>query len=105
MHGPDHHHLYGGSYSDADLMWWADRIREWHAAGQDVFAYFNNAGTDPRRVRDTAGPAPRHPAVYLLGGRGRPAGLYTVGLLEARDRTGRYFRLEDWLAAGRSGSQ
>jgi uncharacterized protein YecE (DUF72 family) len=36
--------LYGGSYSDADLMWWADRIREWHAAGQDVYVYFNNDG-------------------------------------------------------------
>ena len=29
MHGPDHHHLYAGSYPDADLAWWADRIREW----------------------------------------------------------------------------
>jgi uncharacterized protein YecE (DUF72 family) len=44
LHGPDHDHLYGGSYSDADLAWWADRIREWHAAGRDVFAYFNNDG-------------------------------------------------------------
>ena len=30
MHGPDHHHLYAGSYSDADLMWWAERAREWN---------------------------------------------------------------------------
>jgi uncharacterized protein YecE (DUF72 family) len=44
MHGPDHHHLYAGSYPDADLAWWADRIREWDRAGQDVFAYFNNDG-------------------------------------------------------------
>jgi uncharacterized protein YecE (DUF72 family) len=44
MHGPDHHHLYAGSYSDADLAWWADRIREWSRAGQDVFVYFNNDG-------------------------------------------------------------
>ena len=44
LHGPDHEHLYGGSYSDADLGWWADRIREWDAAGRDVFAYFNNDG-------------------------------------------------------------
>jgi uncharacterized protein YecE (DUF72 family) len=42
MHGPDHEHLYGGSYSDADLRWWAMRIGEWERAGQDVFAYFNN---------------------------------------------------------------
>jgi uncharacterized protein YecE (DUF72 family) len=44
MHGPDHQHLYGGSYSDADLGWWADRIREWDAGGRDVFVYFNNDG-------------------------------------------------------------
>jgi hypothetical protein len=44
MHGPDHDHLYAGSYSDADLAWWADRIREWSLAGQDVFVYFNNDG-------------------------------------------------------------
>ena len=29
LHGPDHDHLYAGSYGDADLYWWADRIREW----------------------------------------------------------------------------
>lgn len=44
LHGPDHHHLYAGSYSDADLGWWADRIREWTTSGRDVFAYFNNDG-------------------------------------------------------------
>ncbi|NKX49305.1 DUF72 domain-containing protein [Arthrobacter deserti] len=42
MHGPDREHLYGGSYPDQDLQWWAGRIREWQAAGKDVFAYFNN---------------------------------------------------------------
>ena len=44
LHGPDHEHLYGGSYSDDDLRWWADRIREWAADGRDVLAYFNNDG-------------------------------------------------------------
>jgi uncharacterized protein YecE (DUF72 family) len=44
LHGPDHQHLYGGSYSEADLTWWADRAREWAAAGMDVFVYFNNDG-------------------------------------------------------------
>jgi len=44
MHGPDHEHLYGGSYSDQDLQWWADRVRQWQAAGQDVYIYFNNDG-------------------------------------------------------------
>jgi uncharacterized protein YecE (DUF72 family) len=44
MHGPDHEHLYGGSYSDADLDWWAQRIREWRDSGTEVFVYFNNDG-------------------------------------------------------------
>ncbi|MGY4645248.1 DUF72 domain-containing protein [Cellulomonas sp. URHB0016] len=44
LHGPDHDHLYGGSYSDDDLRWWADRIGEWHDGGRDVLAYFNNDG-------------------------------------------------------------
>ncbi len=44
MHGPDQDHLYGGSYSDADLGWWPDRIREWSGAGKDVYVYFNNDG-------------------------------------------------------------
>ena len=44
LHGPDHDHLYGGSYSDDDLRWWADRLREWQGQGRDVFAYFNNDG-------------------------------------------------------------
>ena len=44
MHGPDTQHLYGGSYSEDDLRWWADRIREWKSSGRDVFVYFNNDG-------------------------------------------------------------
>jgi uncharacterized protein YecE (DUF72 family) len=44
LHGPDHDRLYGGSYSDADLSWWADRIRDWQRLGHSVFAYFNNDG-------------------------------------------------------------
>jgi len=44
LHGPDAHQLYAGDYSEADLTWWAHRIREWAAAGKDVFAYFNNDG-------------------------------------------------------------
>jgi uncharacterized protein YecE (DUF72 family) len=44
LHGPDHHHLYAGSYPDADLRWWAGRICEWDTAGQDVYVYFNNDG-------------------------------------------------------------
>lgn len=44
LHGPDHHQLYAGSYSDADLRWWAQRIMEWERAGRDVYVYFNNDG-------------------------------------------------------------
>jgi len=44
LHGPDWHYLYAGSYSEDDLRWWADRIREWSRGGRDVFAYFNNDG-------------------------------------------------------------
>jgi uncharacterized protein YecE (DUF72 family) len=44
LHGPDHDYLYGGSYSDDNLHWWADRIREWHGKSHDVFVYFNNDG-------------------------------------------------------------
>jgi uncharacterized protein YecE (DUF72 family) len=44
LHGPDHHHLYAGSYSDDDLAWWAQRCDEWAQGGIEVFAYFNNDG-------------------------------------------------------------
>jgi uncharacterized protein YecE (DUF72 family) len=44
LHGPDQHYLYGGSYPDADLHWWANRIREWERLGKDVYVYFNNDG-------------------------------------------------------------
>ena len=44
LHGPDHDHLYAGSYSDQDLGWWSDRVREWAGDGRDVYAYFNNDG-------------------------------------------------------------
>jgi len=44
MHGPDSESLYAGSYSDADLRWWADRLADWDARGHDVLVYFNNDG-------------------------------------------------------------
>ena len=44
LHGPDRSSLYGGSYSDDDLRWWADRIREWEAQNREVLVYFNNDG-------------------------------------------------------------
>jgi uncharacterized protein YecE (DUF72 family) len=51
LHGPDPEHLYAGSYSEADLVWWSHRLREWEAAGKTVFAYFNNDG-DGHAVRN-----------------------------------------------------
>jgi uncharacterized protein YecE (DUF72 family) len=44
LHGPDHSHMYAGSYSEEDLRWWAERIGEWRSQGRDVYAYFNNDG-------------------------------------------------------------
>jgi uncharacterized protein YecE (DUF72 family) len=41
---------YGGRYGDEELRPWADWLREEHASGRDVFAYFNN---------DIGGHAPR----------------------------------------------
>jgi uncharacterized protein YecE (DUF72 family) len=60
LHGPADH-LYGGSYSDADLAWWADRIREWAAQEADTFAYFNN-DLDANAVRNA------RTLLALLGG-------------------------------------
>ena len=42
LHGPNPQYLYGGSYSEADLRWWAARIEEWERARHEVFVYFNN---------------------------------------------------------------
>jgi uncharacterized protein YecE (DUF72 family) len=46
LHGPSREFLYAGSYSDEDLHWWADRLREWQAKNgvRYLFAYFNNDG-------------------------------------------------------------
>ena len=57
LHGPSQDWLYGGSYSDDELSWWADRIREWEGSGREVYAYFNNDGDgnalrNARRLRE-----------------------------------------------------
>jgi uncharacterized protein YecE (DUF72 family) len=44
LHGPDPEALYGGSYTDDDLRWWRDRLREWERQGREAFVYFNNDG-------------------------------------------------------------
>lgn len=51
FHGPDDEALYAGSYSDDDLAWWAERMREWEAQGRRVYGYFNNDG-DGNAVRN-----------------------------------------------------
>ncbi|MCU1438847.1 MAG: hypothetical protein JWP66_1934 [Naasia sp.] len=54
LHGPDIGYLYAGSYSHRDLGWWADRVREWEAAGtEEVYLYFNNDG-NANAVRNAA---------------------------------------------------
>lgn len=52
LHGPDRQYLYAGSYPEADLQWWAARLREWAAQGRTVHAYFNNDGAG-NAVRDS----------------------------------------------------
>jgi uncharacterized protein YecE (DUF72 family) len=51
---------YGGRYGDEELAPWAEWLRAEHAAGRDVFAYFNNdiGGHAPRdaiRLREMLG--------------------------------------------------
>ena len=41
LHGPDQADQHG-CYSEENLNWWADRIREWHNMNKDVYVYFNN---------------------------------------------------------------
>lgn len=40
LHGPEK--KYDGSYSDEVLAGWAERCREWRAAGKSVYFYFDN---------------------------------------------------------------
>jgi uncharacterized protein YecE (DUF72 family) len=40
LHG--HEELYASGYSDGSLDEWAERIRSWAEAGQDVFVYCDN---------------------------------------------------------------
>ncbi|HEY8477176.1 MAG TPA: DUF72 domain-containing protein [Chloroflexota bacterium] len=63
-----HSGLAGGSYTEAQLQGWAERLRQWSEAGVQVYAYFNNdwEGYAPAnaarlrelvaRARDTAPP-------------------------------------------------
>jgi uncharacterized protein YecE (DUF72 family) len=41
LHGPEAA-AYAGSYSDAALAEWVDRIASWRDQGRDVFCYFDN---------------------------------------------------------------
>jgi uncharacterized protein YecE (DUF72 family) len=42
LHGPDHDSMYTGSYGNAELRCWAERIAEWVDQKRDVWMYFNN---------------------------------------------------------------
>jgi uncharacterized protein YecE (DUF72 family) len=55
LHGPGA--AYQGSYDDATLTRWRDRIEAWRAEGRDVFNYFDNderayAAEDAKRLQD-----------------------------------------------------
>jgi uncharacterized protein YecE (DUF72 family) len=68
LHGPDHRRLYAGSYPEADLRWWAGRIKEWQSQGRDVLAYFNNDGNghavrNARRLTELVGSQARSDAL------------------------------------------
>ena len=56
LHGPSEER-YAGSYSDADLDGWAERIAAWRDAGRDVVVAFDNdqAGNAPRDARRLLG--------------------------------------------------
>jgi uncharacterized protein YecE (DUF72 family) len=54
LHGPGA--AYQGSYDDATLAAWADRVRGWRDGGLDAFVYFDNdekayAAEDARRLQ------------------------------------------------------
>jgi len=42
MHGPPQDSMYAGSYPDAELRRWAERVSDWHSQGRTVVVYFNN---------------------------------------------------------------
>jgi uncharacterized protein YecE (DUF72 family) len=42
---------WSSSARHTDLIWWAERIREWAARGANTLAYFNNDG-DANTVRN-----------------------------------------------------
>lgn len=42
LHGPDQHHLYAGSYTEADLHWWAERL---HSGNKWVAMYLSTSTT------------------------------------------------------------
>ena len=61
LHGPGA--AYQGSYDDATLRRWADRIDGWRGEGRDVYVYFDNdekayAAEDARRLQEMVSPDP-----------------------------------------------
>ncbi len=56
LYGPDNNARPGGSYTDNDLEWWADRFDEWLTMGHDIHCFFVNAAhgissQDARRMK------------------------------------------------------
>ncbi len=40
LHGSEE--LYASGYTDAELDWWAEKVRAWRDSGRDVYVYFDN---------------------------------------------------------------
>ena len=73
LHGPDTQSLYAGSYSDDDLRWWSDRIREWDAQGRDVFVLLQQRRRRPRREERPDADAPGRNLALISAGRAAAA--------------------------------
>lgn len=64
LHGPGET-PYTGSYSDAALDDWAEHVRDWNAAGRDVYVFFDNdaggnAPADALRLKARLDPSSVH---------------------------------------------
>ena len=63
--GPDH--LYAGSYSDDDLAWWADRIREWNGQGRRGLRLLQQRRRRKRAPQRRDAPAAAQPLTAAAG--------------------------------------
>ena len=62
-------------FAEFDPRGWLELVTCGHPPALRLTADGDLQVLNPGHVRDTAGPAPRHPAIHVFGQRGRPAGL------------------------------